>query len=176
MELPQSTATAVLTSQVQTGRDRCMQMEFVYQRMSCLQGRLDELESELMQVNANSERLQKSHSELLELQLVLERAGSFFTDAQSHASSSSIRSGGNADGVILISGYSAAAKSTCVQLFPPPYSILVIVDAWQDAASIQDLSLHLHTSSKLWGLEITDRASPQSPPPPSPPHRLQIAL
>ena len=64
----------------------------------CLQSRLDELESELMQVNANSERLQKSHSELLELQLVLEQAGTFFTDAQSRASSSNIRSGGNADG------------------------------------------------------------------------------
>lgn len=48
-----------------------------------------------MQVNANSERLQKSHSELLELQLVLERAGSFFTDAQSRASTSTLRSGGN---------------------------------------------------------------------------------
>ncbi|KAK9862645.1 hypothetical protein WJX84_005113 [Apatococcus fuscideae] len=63
-----------------------------------LEARLDELESELMQVNANSERLQKSHSELLELQLVLERAGSFFTDAQSRASTSTLRSGGN-DGI-----------------------------------------------------------------------------
>ena len=54
----------------------------------CLQARLDELESELLEVNANSERLQRSYSELLELQLVLEKAGSFFDDAQHRASSS----------------------------------------------------------------------------------------
>ena len=78
-----------------------------------------------MQVNANSERLQKSHSELLELQLVLERAGSFFTDAQSRASTSTLRSGGN-DGEQLaqtqayyfcgkLDVYSSAVRA-CIQL------------------------------------------------------------
>ena len=51
-----------------------------------LQARLDELEKELLEINANSERLQRSYSELLELQLVLEKAGSFFDDAQHRAS------------------------------------------------------------------------------------------
>lgn len=51
-----------------------------------LQGKLDELETELLEINGNSERLQKSHSELMELQLVLEKAGGFFDDAQHRAS------------------------------------------------------------------------------------------
>lgn len=43
-----------------------------------LQGKLEELEQEIMEVNGNSERLARSYNELVELQLVLERAGSFF--------------------------------------------------------------------------------------------------
>lgn len=43
-----------------------------------LQGKLEELEAEIMEVNGNSERLARSYNELVELQLVLERAGSFF--------------------------------------------------------------------------------------------------
>lgn len=42
------------------------------------QGKLEELEAEIMEVNGNSERLARSYNELVELQLVLERAGSFF--------------------------------------------------------------------------------------------------
>eukprot|EP00891_Asterochloris_glomerata_P009677 jgi/Astpho2/9677/Aster-03937 len=60
--------------------------------LDALEARLDELESELLEVNANSERLQRSYSELLELQLVLEKAGSFFDDAQHRASSSQFES------------------------------------------------------------------------------------
>mmetsp|Transcript_11003 Transcript_11003/g.32964 ORF Transcript_11003/g.32964 Transcript_11003/m.32964 type:complete len:841 (-) Transcript_11003:131-2653(-) len=52
-----------------------------------LEVRLEELEGELVELNGNSERLGKSHAELLELQLVLERASQFFDDAQYSASS-----------------------------------------------------------------------------------------
>lgn len=41
----------------------------------------------MLEMNANGERLQRSHSELLELQLVLEKAGSFFDDAHSRGAS-----------------------------------------------------------------------------------------
>jgi hypothetical protein len=40
-----------------------------------------------VELNGNAERLQKSFSELVELQLVLEKAGSFFDDAQQRATS-----------------------------------------------------------------------------------------
>lgn len=46
-----------------------------------LQSRLEELERELLEVNANSDRLFRTEAELVELQMVLERAGSFFEDA-----------------------------------------------------------------------------------------------
>lgn len=48
---------------------------------------MTDLESELVELNGNAERLQKSFSELVELQLVLEKAGSFFDDAQQRATS-----------------------------------------------------------------------------------------
>lgn len=51
------------------------------------QVRLDELESEALELNANSQRLGRSHAELLELQMVLEVASGFFEDAQYSASS-----------------------------------------------------------------------------------------
>ncbi|KAL4446730.1 hypothetical protein ABPG77_007974 [Micractinium sp. CCAP 211/92] len=50
-----------------------------------LEQKLGQLESELLELNANSDRLHRSHNELLELQLVLERAGTFFEDARSSA-------------------------------------------------------------------------------------------
>jgi len=54
-----------------------------------LEVKLEEQERELLEVNANFEKLRRSHSELVELQLVLEKAGSFFdaarTDAGLHA-------------------------------------------------------------------------------------------
>lgn len=43
---------------------------------------MEELETELLEVNSNSERLQRSYSELVELQLVLEKAGAFFDEAR----------------------------------------------------------------------------------------------
>ena len=58
-----------------------------------VQAKLDELESELLEINGNSERLQRSHSELMELQLVLEKAGGFFDDAQHRASAAQFESG-----------------------------------------------------------------------------------
>jgi hypothetical protein len=51
----------------------------------CLQGKLEELEKELTVINENSERLKKSQAELVELQLVLEKAGEFFDDARASA-------------------------------------------------------------------------------------------
>ena len=50
-----------------------------------LESRLARLESEVIEHNGNSERLQRSYNELLELQLVLERAGLFFEDARASA-------------------------------------------------------------------------------------------
>ena len=50
-----------------------------------LETRLARLEQEVTELNANSERLARSYNELLELQLVLERAGAFFEDARATA-------------------------------------------------------------------------------------------
>lgn len=47
-----------------------------------LETRLEELERELLEVNANSDRLQRNRSELVELQLVLEKAARFFEEAR----------------------------------------------------------------------------------------------
>ena len=52
------------------------------------QVKLEVLERELLEVNGNSERLARSFSELVELQLVLEKASAFFEDAQARASTS----------------------------------------------------------------------------------------
>ena len=52
-----------------------------------LEAKLDELETELLEVNSNSERLTRSHSELVELQMVLEKAGAFFDEARVEGSS-----------------------------------------------------------------------------------------
>lgn len=46
-----------------------------------LESKLEDLERELLEVNANSDRLQKTAGELIELQLVLEKAGKFFEEA-----------------------------------------------------------------------------------------------
>jgi hypothetical protein len=57
--------------------------------LCCLQGKLEELEKELVESNSNMSRLQRSYAELVELQLVLDKAGSFFdskTAAQFEAS------------------------------------------------------------------------------------------
>jgi hypothetical protein len=53
-----------------------------------VQGKLEELEKELTVINENSERLKKSQAELVELQLVLEKAGEFFDDARASAQGS----------------------------------------------------------------------------------------
>lgn len=47
-----------------------------------MQSRLEELERELLEVNANSDRLSRTEAELIELQMVLESAGGFFEEAQ----------------------------------------------------------------------------------------------
>lgn len=50
-----------------------------------LENRLARLEKEILELNGNSDRLQRSYNELLELQLVLETAGTFFEDSRSQA-------------------------------------------------------------------------------------------
>ncbi len=47
--------------------------------------KVEELEHELIELNANSDRLRRSYNELLELQLVIDRAGMFFDDVRSTA-------------------------------------------------------------------------------------------
>ena len=56
-----------------------------------LEVKLETLERELLEVNANSDKLRRSHSELVELQLVLEKAGAFFEDARSTANTDNVR-------------------------------------------------------------------------------------
>ncbi|XP_072954101.1 V-type proton ATPase subunit a3-like [Typha angustifolia] len=50
-----------------------------------LEIKLGDLEAELIEVNANSEKLQRTYNELLEYMLVLQKAGEFFYSAQSSA-------------------------------------------------------------------------------------------
>ena len=67
-------------------------MRKLYLKLQWLwQGRLEELERELLEVNSNAERLARSFSELVELQLVLEKASAFFDDAQHRASTATFQ-------------------------------------------------------------------------------------
>ncbi|XP_076900102.1 V-type proton ATPase subunit a3-like isoform X1 [Bidens hawaiensis] len=50
-----------------------------------LEVKLGELESELIEMNANTEKLQRAYNELLEYKLVLQKAGDFFHHAQNSA-------------------------------------------------------------------------------------------
>ncbi|XP_027158300.1 V-type proton ATPase subunit a3 [Coffea eugenioides] len=50
-----------------------------------LEIKLGELEAELVEINANSEKLQRSYNELVEYKLVLQKAGGFFQSAQRSA-------------------------------------------------------------------------------------------
>ncbi|CAL6341913.1 unnamed protein product [Bathycoccus prasinos] len=50
-----------------------------------LEHTLDVLSEEVSQLSANTEKLRRSHGELVELQLVLEKAGGFFEEARSDA-------------------------------------------------------------------------------------------
>ncbi|KAJ7978504.1 V-type proton ATPase subunit a [Quillaja saponaria] len=50
-----------------------------------LEVKLGELESELIEMNANGEKLQRSYNELVEYKLVLQKSGEFFHSAQSSA-------------------------------------------------------------------------------------------
>ncbi|CAM6126766.1 unnamed protein product [Calypogeia fissa] len=50
-----------------------------------LEVKLGELEGELLEILANSEKLKRTHSELTELHLVLEKASSFFSSARDNA-------------------------------------------------------------------------------------------
>lgn len=50
-----------------------------------LEVKLGELEAELVEMNANGDKLQRGYTELLEYKLVLQKAGEFFTSAQRSA-------------------------------------------------------------------------------------------
>lgn len=50
-----------------------------------LELKLGEIETELTEMNTNSEKLQRAHNELLEYKIVLEKAGEFFHSAQTIA-------------------------------------------------------------------------------------------
>ncbi|KAG2240148.1 hypothetical protein Bca52824_091030 [Brassica carinata] len=47
--------------------------------------KLGELEAELVEINANNDKLQRSYNELIEYKLVLEKAGEFFSSAHTSA-------------------------------------------------------------------------------------------
>jgi V-type H+-transporting ATPase subunit a len=61
------------------------------------QAKLEELEKECIETNGNMERLQRSYAELVEMQLVLEKAGNFF-DSRTTASLSRGTDSALADG------------------------------------------------------------------------------
>ncbi|KHN22210.1 Vacuolar proton translocating ATPase 100 kDa subunit [Glycine soja] len=50
-----------------------------------LEVKLEELEAELLEINANNEKLQHTYNELLEYKLVLEKVGEFFSSAKNKA-------------------------------------------------------------------------------------------
>lgn len=50
-----------------------------------LESKLADLEAELLEITANTDKLQRTHSELTELQLVLQKAGAFFSSARNAA-------------------------------------------------------------------------------------------
>ena len=50
-----------------------------------LEAKLESLELELRQITVNTDKLRRSHAELVELQLVLEKAGGFFDEARGDA-------------------------------------------------------------------------------------------
>ncbi|XWS21008.1 hypothetical protein CRYUN_Cryun30bG0018000 [Craigia yunnanensis] len=50
-----------------------------------LEVKLGELEADLMEMNANNEKLQQTYNELIEYKLVVQKAGGFFQSAQSNA-------------------------------------------------------------------------------------------
>ncbi|CAJ2643000.1 unnamed protein product [Trifolium pratense] len=50
-----------------------------------LEVKLKELEAELLEINANNEKLQHTYNELVEYKLVLEKVGEFFSSAQNNA-------------------------------------------------------------------------------------------
>jgi len=54
-------------------------------RLDELESRLEALEQELRQITANTDKLRRSRAELVELQLVLEKAGGFFDEARMDA-------------------------------------------------------------------------------------------
>ena len=54
-------------------------------RLDELESRLEALELELRQITVNTDKLRRSHAELVELQLVLEKAGGFFDEARGDA-------------------------------------------------------------------------------------------
>ncbi|KAL2521098.1 V-type proton ATPase subunit a3 [Forsythia ovata] len=56
-----------------------------YVNLDDLEVKLGELEVELVEMNANTEKLQRSYNELLEYKLVLQKASQFFHSAQSTA-------------------------------------------------------------------------------------------
>ncbi|XP_059653743.1 V-type proton ATPase subunit a3-like [Cornus florida] len=58
-----------------------------------LEVKLGELEAELIEMNANGEKLQRTYSELLEYKLVLQKAGEFFYSALANAAAQHTESG-----------------------------------------------------------------------------------
>ncbi|XP_020237322.1 V-type proton ATPase subunit a3 [Cajanus cajan] len=53
--------------------------------LESLEVKLQELEAELLEINANNEKLQHTYNELLEYKLVVEKVGEFFSSARSNA-------------------------------------------------------------------------------------------
>jgi V-type H+-transporting ATPase subunit a len=56
--------------------------EEVLGRLDELESKLTNLEAELLEIYANTDKLQRIHSELMELQLVLLKAGGFYSSAR----------------------------------------------------------------------------------------------
>lgn len=74
-----------------------------------LEVKLSDLEMELLEINSNADKLLRSYSELLEFQLVLKKAGMFFSSARSNATAqqrefeeSSMSGDGSMDSPLLL--------------------------------------------------------------------------
>ncbi len=95
------------------------------------QGQLEELERELLETNGNAERLARSYNELVELQLVLERAGAFFDETRGRASAAAFETtpaapdgaplalGARPDGHSLCDGFDTQLHATLLFQFQP---------------------------------------------------------
>jgi len=98
-------------------------------RFHTWQSKLDDLEKETLEHNSNSERLLRTHSELAELQVLLEKAGQFFQSANQSAARAAVSSNAASDAQgqdnmgapLLAPDREAGQVCVCEHCFDDPY-------------------------------------------------------